>query len=157
MTWLKTEASGLSRPHGLLLTKSIEIVKKSCLRVCKTSTFCTADGLANNYERCRLPSAAIPLTNRLGSAEKVHDALYWVAIVLLVLAAVALLWPSKLRTGFRIIGLIAVMAAIGSFAVVLLNLPRSPCCAANFRFLLTERLPDQRRSPLEGSRLRVAI
>jgi hypothetical protein len=52
--------------------------------------------------------------------------LYRIAIVLLVLFAVAILWTRKLRAALSFVALIAVMAAIGFLAVVLLNLPASP-------------------------------
>ena len=48
---------------------------------------------------------------------------YRIGIFLLVLLALALLWPSKIRTALGFAGLIAAMAAIGVLIVVLINLP----------------------------------
>jgi hypothetical protein len=48
---------------------------------------------------------------------------YRIGIVFLLLLAIALLWPSKIRTALGFAGLIAVMAAIGILIVVLINLP----------------------------------
>jgi hypothetical protein len=48
---------------------------------------------------------------------------YRIGIFLLVLVALALPWPSKIRTALGFVGLIAVMAAIGFLVVVLINLP----------------------------------
>jgi hypothetical protein len=57
--------------------------------------------------------------------------LYRVLILVLALAALGFLWPGflwpgKLRLGLRVAGLVAVAAAIGLLAVVLLNLPKAP-------------------------------
>jgi hypothetical protein len=60
------------------------------------------------------------------SSKKDDLMLYRIAIVLLVLFAVAILWTKKLRVALSFVALIAVMAAIGFLAVVLLNLPSSP-------------------------------
>jgi hypothetical protein len=48
---------------------------------------------------------------------------YRIGILLLVLVALALLWPRKIRTALGFVGLIAVLAAIGFLVVVLINLP----------------------------------
>ena len=47
---------------------------------------------------------------------------YGIGIVLLVLVAFAILWPSKIRTALSFVGLIAALAAIGFLVVVLINL-----------------------------------
>jgi hypothetical protein len=52
--------------------------------------------------------------------------IYRIGISLLVLAALALLWPSKIRTALGAAGLIAAMAAILVLIVVLMNLPATP-------------------------------
>ncbi|MGH6846861.1 MAG: hypothetical protein ACREC0_05335 [Methylocella sp.] len=43
--------------------------------------------------------------------------------LLIVLLVSALLWPSKIRTALGIVGVIALLAAIGVLIVVLINLP----------------------------------
>jgi hypothetical protein len=48
---------------------------------------------------------------------------YRIGFFLLVLVALALPWPSKIRTALGFVGLIAVRAAIGFLVVVLINLP----------------------------------
>lgn len=49
-----------------------------------------------------------------------------IGLLLLGLVGLALLWPSKIRAALGVVGLIAVMAAIGFLAVVVLNLPSRP-------------------------------
>jgi hypothetical protein len=48
---------------------------------------------------------------------------YRIGIFLLVLLALVLLWPSKIRTALGFVGLVAVMAAIGVLVVVFINMP----------------------------------
>jgi hypothetical protein len=48
---------------------------------------------------------------------------YRIGIFLVVLVALALLWPGKIRTALGFVGLIAMMAAIGVLIVVFINLP----------------------------------
>jgi hypothetical protein len=48
---------------------------------------------------------------------------YRIGIILLVLLALAVLWPSKIRTALGFGGILAAMAAIGVLIVVLINLP----------------------------------
>jgi hypothetical protein len=48
---------------------------------------------------------------------------YRIGIILLVLLALAVLWPSKIRTALGFVGILAAMAAIGVLIVVLINLP----------------------------------
>jgi hypothetical protein len=45
---------------------------------------------------------------------------------LLGLIALALLWPSKVRATLGLIGIAAVIVALGFVAIVLLNVPSSP-------------------------------
>lgn len=49
--------------------------------------------------------------------------IYRIGIFVLVLLALALLWPSKIRTALGFAGLIVAMAAIGVLVVILINLP----------------------------------
>jgi hypothetical protein len=51
--------------------------------------------------------------------------LYRIGIFLLVLAALGLLWPSKVRTVLGLAGMIAALAVIGFLIIVLINLPAS--------------------------------
>jgi hypothetical protein len=51
--------------------------------------------------------------------------LYRIGIFLLVLVALGLLWPSKVRAVLGLAGIIAALAAIGFLIVVLINLPAS--------------------------------
>jgi hypothetical protein len=48
---------------------------------------------------------------------------YRIGFLLLVLLVLALLWPSKIRTALVIVGILALLAAIGVLVVVLINLP----------------------------------
>ncbi|HET6378186.1 MAG TPA: hypothetical protein VFG05_07755 [Methylocella sp.] len=47
-------------------------------------------------------------------------------LLMLGLAVLGILWPSKLRAGLSVMGLIALLAAIGFLAVIILNLPSPP-------------------------------
>jgi hypothetical protein len=48
---------------------------------------------------------------------------YRIGFLLLGLLVLALLWPSKIRTALVIVGILALLAAIGVLVVVLINLP----------------------------------